>query len=86
MRRRSGGILASTASSAVRRPRRTDLFLPRLAIEAIAVGGKGYLARADALTFSRALRPEIADVVLLDPPFNLGKDCTAPGSLDTRKT
>jgi len=54
--------------------RKTDLFLTRPAIETVTVQGKGFLARADALIFARALRAEIADIVFLDPPFNLGKE------------
>jgi site-specific DNA-methyltransferase (adenine-specific) len=42
-------------------------------MEATRTKGIGYLSTADALSFLRALRPEIADVVFLDPPFNLGK-------------
>jgi site-specific DNA-methyltransferase (adenine-specific) len=67
----------SNSTSRVTRPqrlRKTDLFLPRPAIEAVTVQGKGFLARADALIFARALRAEIADIVFLDPPFNLGKE------------
>ncbi len=57
-----------------RKPRKGELFLPRAQIEIAAVGDVGYLTRADALTFSRSLRADIADIVFLDPPFNLGKD------------
>jgi site-specific DNA-methyltransferase (adenine-specific) len=39
-----------------------------------AVGGRGFIAQTDALQFVRALRDSIADVVFIDPPFNLGKD------------
>lgn len=34
----------------------------------------GLFASCDAFMFLKALRPEIADVIFLDPPFNLGKD------------
>lgn len=33
----------------------------------------GDLAHADALEFLESLKPECADIVFLDPPFNLGK-------------
>lgn len=39
-----------------------------------SVPGLGFLANEDALEYSRSLRAEIADLVFLDPPFNLGKD------------
>lgn len=62
------------SQDAARRPRRSDLFLPRVRVKITTAGERGYLAHADALTFSRSLRGEIADIVFLDPPFNLGKD------------
>lgn len=37
-------------------------------------GDRGLFTADDALTFLKSLRPGIADVVFLDPPFNLGKD------------
>lgn len=74
MRQRAGGKFRSRPKSAAGRPRKTELFLPRPGIEVTAAGAKGYLARADALIFSQALRAEVADIVFLDPPFNLGKD------------
>lgn len=37
----------------------------------------------DARMFMRKLQPEIADIVFLDPPFNLGKDYDIPSSLET---
>ena len=57
-----------------RRPRKADLFLPRARTAITTAGDRGYLAHADALSFSRSLRADIADIVFLDPPFNLGKD------------
>src|SRR5256885_1469546 len=33
----------------------------------------GQIFNGDALTFLRAVRDAVADVVFLDPPFNLGK-------------
>ena len=74
MRRLADGKSESRPTRVAAKPRKTDLFLPRAAIEVTPAGAKGYLARADALTFSQALRAEIADIVFLDPPFNLGKD------------
>jgi site-specific DNA-methyltransferase (adenine-specific) len=74
MRRHADGKSAPRPTQAVAKPRKTELFLPRPGIEVTAAGAKGYLARADALTFSQALRADVADIVFLDPPFNLGKD------------
>ena len=37
-------------------------------------GQRGFLVAADALQFAGALRDSIADIVFVDPPFNLGKD------------
>src|SRR5882724_6949709 len=73
MRNRS----TNNSTSRVTRPhrlRKTNLFFPRPAIDVVTVQEKGFLARADALIFARALRAEIADIVFLDPPFNLGKE------------
>jgi len=72
--KRQNGTSQTPSQDAVRRPRRTDLFSPRVEIEVTTAGQTGYLTHADALTFSRSLRAEIADIVFLDPPFNLGKD------------
>ena len=41
------------------------------------------MTSADALAFARNLRAEIADVVFLDPPFNLGKDYGIASVLET---
>jgi site-specific DNA-methyltransferase (adenine-specific) len=43
----------------------------------------GFLVRADALTFVRHLKSEIADIVFVDPPFNLGKDYGFVSSLES---
>lgn len=55
------------------RPKRLSLFLPRSGLEAAPIR-RGYVTRADALTFARTLQDGIADIVFLDPPFNLGKN------------
>ena len=60
--------------SAARKLQKARLFFPRPAVDLVLAGGKGFLACADALTFSQALRAEIADIVFLDPPFHLGKE------------
>lgn len=65
---------ATPSQEDVRRPRRADLFFPRVRTAITTAGDRGYLVRADALGFSRSLRGDIADIVFLDPPFNLGKD------------
>lgn len=49
------------------------LFRGRPKIEKLKLKGGSYLARSEALIFFRALHSEIADLVFLDPPFNLGK-------------
>lgn len=55
--------------------RKTDLFSSRaVGGPATGVGRSGYLVRVDALSLLRGLRSGIADVVFLDPPFNLGKE------------
>jgi len=66
----ASGVVVSPAKAL----RRHDLFLPRPKIEIIPTGGGNHLARSDALAFCQALRDGIADIVFLDPPFNLGKD------------
>lgn len=55
-------------------PPKRAVFRPRARIEIVPVGGNGFLTCTDALTFSQTLKPGIADVVFLDPPFNLGKN------------
>jgi site-specific DNA-methyltransferase (adenine-specific) len=53
---------------------KSSFFQPRCAIKGVSTFGDGVLTCDDALIFSKALRSEIADIVFLDPPFNLGKD------------
>jgi site-specific DNA-methyltransferase (adenine-specific) len=68
-------LLASSAAvSPVKEPRRSDVFRSRSRIEIIPAERGNHLARTDALAFCQALRDGIADIVFLDPPFNLGKD------------
>jgi site-specific DNA-methyltransferase (adenine-specific) len=43
----------------------------------------GYLTSADALLFAQDLKNEIADVIFLDPPFNLGKEYGVASPLET---
>jgi site-specific DNA-methyltransferase (adenine-specific) len=45
----------------------------------------GEIVCADALDFLNALKDECADIVFLDPPFNLGKAYGKNGSHDDRK-
>jgi site-specific DNA-methyltransferase (adenine-specific) len=59
---------SSIAKAAAGKRRKADLFSPRPVIEFVAASRKGFLTRGDAL------RTEIADIVFLDPPFNLGKE------------
>jgi site-specific DNA-methyltransferase (adenine-specific) len=56
-----------------RRPTKLALFMPRSGVETATLHA-GYIARTDALAFATALHDEIADIVFLDPPFNLGKN------------
>jgi len=64
----------SIAKAAAGKFRKTDLFLPRPAIKFVTANRQGSLTWGDALAFCKALRPEIADIIFLDPPFNLGKE------------
>lgn len=64
----------SIVKAAAGKLRKADLFLPSPAIELVTASRKGFLTRGDALTFSQALRTETADIVFVDPPFNLGKE------------
>src|SRR5579864_6975486 len=43
----------------------------------------GYVSNCDALLFLGSLRDGVADVVFLDPPFNLGKDYGRHAHLET---
>lgn len=54
--------------------RKTDLFSSASGLVINRLGRRGFLCRGDALDFAQALRDESADIVFLDPPFNLGKD------------
>ncbi len=54
--------------------RRTELFHRTPPFPIAPLNGAGFLVQADALEFVRSLRGSIADVVFVDPPFNLGKD------------
>ncbi|MFQ5849983.1 MAG: DNA-methyltransferase [Candidatus Binatia bacterium] len=53
--------------------RQIDLFLPRPPVDVVSVQGRGFLVLADAMKFALRLRSEIADIIFIDPPFNLGK-------------
>lgn len=54
--------------------KRTEPFLTRSRINASRFGKRGYFCKADALAFLKSIKSEVADIVFLDPPFNLGKD------------
>src|SRR3954447_6641052 len=43
---------------------------------------QGYVAAGDSLDFLRSIRSEAADIVFLDPPFNLGKKYYARKQID----
>lgn len=55
--------------------RKTELFRKAATLEIVGRYRRdGLFTAVDALKFLRSLRPKIADLVFLDPPFNLGKD------------
>lgn len=56
------------------RLRKTEVFRKTPNFTVADLGAAGLLAQADALEFARTLRDSIADIVFIDPPFNLGKD------------
>lgn len=51
--------------------RKTNLFLPHPSIEFVTADRKGFLTHGDTLAVSEGLQTEIADIVFLNPPFNL---------------
>jgi site-specific DNA-methyltransferase (adenine-specific) len=61
---------------------RTGLFRRKVKFPLIQESGRGFLASADALDFARTLRDNIADIVFLDSPFNLGKDYGIAADVD----
>lgn len=52
---------------------KTELF-KRSDLRVARVSDGAYLANGDALVFTKSIRTGVADLVFLDPPFNLGKD------------
>ena len=55
--------------------RQTELFRKASGVEVVRrFRQNGIFTSMDGLRMMRALRPAIADIVFLDPPFNLGKD------------
>lgn len=52
----------------------TALFPQPSPLDRFKVGRTGLLVNGDALTVLRAMAPGVADIVFLDPPFNLGKE------------
>jgi site-specific DNA-methyltransferase (adenine-specific) len=67
-------VQRSNLKIAVRKRRKAEFFSPRPDIEFVAANENGFITQGDALAFCRALRSGIADIVFLDPPFNLGKE------------
>lgn len=59
--------------------KKTDLFRRSVAT---TNAKNGYLASMDALEFMSTLRDSVADVVFLDPPFNLGKQYGSLAALE----
>ena len=74
MRQRSVGDLNTGLMPLPGKLHKRGLFVPHPPIEIFSLGKNGFLTCADALRFSQTLRPATADIVFLDPPFNLGKD------------
>jgi site-specific DNA-methyltransferase (adenine-specific) len=66
--------------------RKTDLFRRNVRIAIEPFGRAGYLTSEDALRFLSSLRDGIADVVFLDPPFNLGKDYGIRSEIEVTST
>lgn len=63
--------------------RKTELFRSRSGVDVVArYGRRGLFTATDALPFMQSLRPDIADVVFLDPPFNLGKNYGVVSTLE----
>lgn len=54
--------------------KKADIFHKSEPLSIEAVGNKGFLVRADAKAFLCSLKSKFADIVFLDPPFNLGKN------------
>lgn len=64
--------------------RKTDLFRRGAAASAVPYRRRGFLATTDAMEFAKALRDNVADIVFVDPPFNLGKDYGHASSLENQ--
>ena len=61
----------------------TDLF-QRTPSRVIRCGRSGVLTAIDALVFLSQMREDVADIVFIDPPFNLDKDYGFARSLENR--
>ena len=55
------------------RLRKTEIFSKPRSIATTRVGSHGYLTQWDGLQLLASLKDGVADLVFLDPPFNLGK-------------
>jgi len=75
-------VHSKTDNTSSKIPRKSDLFRLRPKIEISRIQGGSCLTRADALQFLRVLHSEIADLIFLDPPFNLGKYYGTPPGLE----
>lgn len=64
--------------------RKTEIFQKTRNVEVQKIGNKGYLACMDGVEFLRSLNAEVADLVFLDPPFNLGKEYGGKKDIDRR--
>lgn len=54
--------------------KKTELFRKSAGKAVVSYGSAGFLSCADALEFACSMRDSTADIVFLDPPFNLGKN------------
>jgi len=64
--------------------RKTEVFRSSATIEVLArVGRTGFLTAVDGLQFMRSVHNEVADIVFIDPPFNLRKDYGIKSRLET---
>lgn len=54
--------------------RKTELFRAKNKLDIRLYGRNGYLVKSDGLDFVRSLKDSIAQLVFVDPPFNLDKD------------
>src|SRR4029077_4211391 len=64
---------------------KTEIFRNHAQVKSERYGRKGYLTAVDGLTFLRSLHSDIAQIVFLDPPFNLGKSYGSATKVESMK-